>query len=93
MRPESLRLTDTATTSAWQAEATVALVESTGPSRLVHLDLDSSRVTARCPNELAVHSGQRVAVRAHPRDVQVFEPEGTNLGTADELLATRELTP
>jgi multiple sugar transport system ATP-binding protein len=93
IRPESLRLADGATTSAWQAGATVALVESTGPSRLVHLDVDSIRVTARCPNELAVHSGQRVTVHAHPQDVHAFEREGAALGTADELLAARALTP
>ncbi|MGW1680970.1 ABC transporter ATP-binding protein [Saccharopolyspora sp. NPDC002376] len=92
VRPESLHLAE-AEGAAWQTEATVALVETTGPSRLVHLDLGSFQATARSANDIAVHAGQRVPVSCDPRNVHVFDGEGSNVGTADELLATRELTP
>ncbi|WP_131787081.1 ABC transporter ATP-binding protein [Protofrankia symbiont of Coriaria ruscifolia] len=90
IRPENLQLT---TDAPLTTEATVTLVESTGDSRIVHLQRTDNRFTLRCSNNTAVHAGDTVTLGCRPTDVLVFTgSEGRTIGTVRQLLQPN-LTP
>jgi multiple sugar transport system ATP-binding protein len=74
IRPEHLRVGETAAASDPVVRATVRLVENLGSELLVHLDLAGQRIVARLPAETAVRAGETRDVSVTANRVHLFDP-------------------
>lgn len=84
IRPEHLVLS---TEGPWTTSATVAFVESAGPSRIVHADLAGHPIAVRCDAAVQVSAGEIVPLSCRPDHVRVFGPDGRHVGPILEKVA------
>jgi multiple sugar transport system ATP-binding protein len=74
IRPEHLRIGDSAGDGLPVVRAAVRLVENLGSELLVHLDLAGQRIVARLPAETAVRAGETRDVSVAAGRVHLFDP-------------------